>query len=156
MCDDKEKAFIFDIDGTIADISERRERATRANGSINWKLFYEGMSQDKMFPWAREVIKLLAWKGSPRLLFLTGRPEKYRSDTCVWLSNAIGKTYLPHLLFMRPDNDFTKDSDLKKSIYLWDIEPRFDVLAVFEDRARNVEMFRELGLICLQCDKGDF
>ena len=74
-----------------------------------------------------------------------------------WLKKHFGLELGEYALYMRPDGDrYTKDSDLKKEIYLESIEHRADVLIVFEDRKRNVDMFRELGLICAQVAEGNF
>jgi FMN phosphatase YigB (HAD superfamily) len=33
------KAVIFDLDGTLADITKRREMSTKENGKIDWDIF---------------------------------------------------------------------------------------------------------------------
>ena len=150
----KTPAYVFDIDGTVADISQRKDKATREDGTIDWSAFYEGMENDTPFAWAVVMIRSFIKIDGLEIIFLTGRPEKYRGATDRWISKHIG--LFKYTLLMRPDNCFDQDSVLKQSIYQDKIEPKNSVLAVFEDRSRNVEMFRKNGVICLQCDKGDF
>lgn len=57
---------------------------------------------------------------------------------------------------MRKDNDFRKDAVIKEEIYKTFIEPKYDVVAVFEDRDQCVESWRNLGLLCCQVWYGDF
>ena len=57
---------------------------------------------------------------------------------------------------MRPHDDFRKDDVIKAEIYEKEILPYYHVLFVVEDRKSVVEMWREKGVVCLQCDWGDF
>jgi hypothetical protein len=57
---------------------------------------------------------------------------------------------------MRKEGDHREDSVIKKEIYLKDILPKNEVLFIVEDRLSVVKMWRSLGLVCLQCDWGDF
>jgi hypothetical protein len=57
---------------------------------------------------------------------------------------------------MRKRNDFRKDFEVKREIYEAQIANRFDVLCVFDDRQQVVDMWREVGLVCLQVAAGDF
>ena len=34
------KTVIFDLDGTLADITKRREMSTKENGKIDWDIFF--------------------------------------------------------------------------------------------------------------------
>ena len=40
MANDK-KYVIFDLDGTLADITKRRNKATKPNGKIDWNIFFD-------------------------------------------------------------------------------------------------------------------
>ena len=37
----KKKTVIFDLDGTLALIDQRRELSTKENGKINWDIFFD-------------------------------------------------------------------------------------------------------------------
>ena len=57
---------------------------------------------------------------------------------------------------MRADGDFRKDSEVKTEIYQRNIEQRWDVEFVLDDRNQTVRAWRTLGLKCLQVSEGDF
>ena len=59
-------------------------------------------------------------------------------------------------LFMRAEDDFRHDTIVKEEIYRTHIEPFWNVFCVFDDRSTVVEMWRSLGLVCLQVANGDF
>jgi hypothetical protein len=57
---------------------------------------------------------------------------------------------------MRKQGDFRRDSIVKKEIYDNDIKGKFDVEFVLDDRQQVVDMWREIGLKCLQVAPGNF
>jgi hypothetical protein len=59
-------------------------------------------------------------------------------------------------LIMRRTGDTRKDSIIKEEIFWEQIEPHYNVIAVFDDRDQVVKMWRSLGLKCLQVDYGNF
>lgn len=59
-------------------------------------------------------------------------------------------------LCMRASLDYRKDFEVKKEIFENKIRDFFQVLFVVDDRQQVVDMWRNLGLVCLQCDYGDF
>jgi hypothetical protein len=59
-------------------------------------------------------------------------------------------------LFMRKTGDIRSDDIVKREIYETHIKPEWNVVCVLDDRQRVVDMWREIGLTCLQVDYGDF
>ena len=57
---------------------------------------------------------------------------------------------------MRKKGDYRHDEIIKEEIYHTDIEPNYNVIAVFDDRNRVCDMWRNLGLLCNQVYYGDF
>ena len=62
---------------------------------------------------------------------------------------------------MRPTSKefmFVPDNELKRKWFddLIGEDDKDQVLCVFDDRQKVVDMWRELGLTCMQVDKGDF
>lgn len=150
----KPSAIIFDIDGTLADCSHRRHFVE--GKKKDWESFYEHMDEDK--PNANTLDYLCICKeyvGYTPLL-VTGRPEKYRKTTRDWLHKHGGYNFYSLCLFMRPDDDYTPDDELKKRIYLEMIEPYYKVKLVIDDRDKVVKMWRSLGLECWQVAEGNF
>lgn len=147
----KTKAIIVDIDGTLADV-EHRVHHVQAEKK-NWQAFNEGMAQDKLNVWCAGLIKAMRDSGHA-ILFVTGRDENYRLVTEAWLKQHQIEY---DALFMRAAVDFRGDNEVKKQIYLEQIRHCWDVLFVVDDRLSVVKMWRfDLGLVCLQCDWGDF
>ncbi len=136
-------AIISDIDGTVAHMGNNR-------GPFDWKKV--GLD-DPDFP----IIETLkAWKKSNtdiHLIMVSGRDESCRQETIDWL-NAAGVPF--DILFMRPNNDYRKDSLIKEEIYINQIKDKYNVITVFDDRQQVVDTWRNLGLKCIQCEPGNF
>ncbi|MBT7611376.1 MAG: hypothetical protein HN576_16570 [Bacteriovoracaceae bacterium] len=146
----KQKAIIVDLDGTLCNVDHRVHHVQKKEK--DWKLFNEGMAHDGIYLWCFELI--LSMKNSGyEIIFLTGRDNSYRDQTCTWLE----KNKIQYdTLHMREVTDHREDHIIKNEIYKRVIEPQKNVLFVLDDRLSVVKMWREIGLICLQCDWGDF
>ena len=57
---------------------------------------------------------------------------------------------------MRETNDYRQDAVIKKEIYEKEIEGKYCIQGVFEDRTQCVNMWRKLGLTCFQVTDGDY
>jgi hypothetical protein len=134
------KAIIVDIDGTVSHKTDRDIYD------------YDKAITDKHDPVILEVVHAL-WTQGYRVLFVTGRSDDCISVTRDWLS-----LHCPYYfgLYMRQAGDFRKDAIVKQEIYETHIKDEFDVLCVFDDRQQVVDMWREIGLKCLQVQPGDF
>jgi uncharacterized HAD superfamily protein len=144
------KAIIVDIDGTLADV-EHRVHHVRSNDK-NWHAFNEGMSDDSLNFWCLDLICAMKNEETETLL-VTGRGEEYRQHTEEWLK----KHNVPYSkLFMRKARDHRGDDLIKREIYDTKIKDHYKILFVVDDRLSVVRMWREIGLVCLQCDWGDF
>lgn len=143
----KEQAIIVDIDGTLANIEHRIHHLRKQRPS--WKDFFEAMSHDKVHEWCRLITNNLPVKK----ILVSGRPNNYETATREWLKiNDIQYDEL----WMRASGDHRPDVIVKKELYEQHIAPKYEVVFVVDDRAGVVQMWRELGLVCLQCDVGDF
>ena len=58
-------------------------------------------------------------------------------------------------MFMRPKDDYRKDSLVKKEIYNNELS-KYNVLFVYDDRNQVVDMWRELGVKVFQVEPGNF
>lgn len=148
----KEKAFIFDIDGTIADCTHRLFYVDLSQGVRDWDAFYDACYKDVPII---NVMRLLATlENSYHIIFVTGRPECVYDLTHDWLDGHM--VLWPYQLFMRKDGDHRPDYQVKREIYETQIKDRYDVIGVFEDRKQCVDMWRALGLQCYQVNNGDY
>ena len=143
-----DEIVIFDIDGTLADVSERIHHVKKK--PKNWNAFFAGMAQDKAIHSMVRLCNLLYASGI-RIVLCSGRSEEHRQQTVEWLAQQ-GVNY--HDLFLRRDKDRRSDTEIKRELLA-----RLDkskILFVVEDRSRVVEMWRSEGLVCLQCAPGEF
>ena len=143
-----EEIVIFDIDGTLADISGRVHHVRKR--PKDWDSFFRGMAQDKAITSMVRLCDIL-YSAGLRVVLCSGRNESHRQQTVGWLARQ-GVPY--HELRLRRDGDFRSDTVAKREM-LRGIDKR-RVLFVVEDRSRVVEMWRSEGLVCLQCAPGDF
>lgn len=146
----KEKAIIIDLDGTLANIDERRKFLNENN---NFSIFYSNISKDKLNVWCKEIID--KFKIEYKIIIITGREEvsSVREDTLNWLEKH--NIYYDKIFF-RQLNDKRKDATVKEEIYLKEIKNKYNILFVIDDRKQVIQMWRNNGLISLQCDWGDF
>lgn len=152
-------AVIFDIDGTLADITHRVRYVQQVHK--DWDAFYEAMGDDKPI---EPICHLCAFYASAcsfqpvRIVFVTGRPEKYRDMTIKWLRETIPamKDENNFELIMRKDGDHRQDYVIKREALerLQDLD--YQILFAVEDRKQCVDMYRKQGVTCLQCAEGNF
>lgn len=139
--DAKRSAVILDLDGTVA-LNE---------GDREWygEDAERGYLQDTLHEGVADVVRTYCQFRDYDLIVLTGREdtELGREMTLKWLDN----NYLyPTKLIMRPKGDYRKDFVVKEEQFKTIIEPEWYVHVVFEDRQKVVDMWRNLGLLCLQ------
>jgi phosphoglycolate phosphatase-like HAD superfamily hydrolase len=143
-----EEIVIFDIDGTLADVSERIHHVRKK--PKNWNAFFQGMAQDKAIHSMVRLCNLLYASGI-RIILCSGRSEEHRAETVRWLAEK-GVNY--HELILRRDGYRRTDAVVKREM-LAGLD-RSKILFAVEDRSRVVEMWRSEGLVCLQCAPGEF
>lgn len=143
-----DEIVIFDIDGTLADVSERIHHVRKK--PKNWPAFFQGMAQDKAIHSMVRLCNIL-YESGLQIILCSGRSEEHREETVKWLARQ-GVNY--HALLLRKDNDRRTDSIVKREM-LADRD-KSKILFVVEDRSRVVEMWRSEGLVCLQCAPGEF
>lgn len=143
-----QRAIIVDLDGTLANV-EHRIHHVRGAGKKNWKKFFEEMSKDEHMEWCRFLTNNLP----TTVILLTGRPADYENVTREWLK---AKEVKYDILLMRSSGDFRPDTVVKKEIYEARVKDFFDILFVVEDREAVVKMWRDLGLVCLQCQEESY
>tara|TARA_Y100000590_G_C15455022_1_gene914210 strand:- start:251 stop:688 length:438 start_codon:yes stop_codon:yes gene_type:complete len=144
----KKKCIIVDIDGTLANIDHRRKDFLNDN---DWKAINSKINLDSINFWCKELIDSL--KNKYKIILVTGRKVEFRDITLKWLNeNEVSYSEI----FFRENNDYRDDTVIKKEIYKKNIMPNYIPLFVVDDRSKVVTMWRDLGLVCLQCDLGDF
>lgn len=144
---------ICDIDGTIADIVERQKRAGQAPDKKNKRKFQnwlnklqpvELLAKDRPIVGMRELLHALA--DNHKLVYVTGRSEKYRKVTDKWLADL----HFPAApLKMRPDKDDETATDQLKERVMLDLAIEYQdfVILVLDDDVEGVceAMYRKHG-----------
>lgn len=139
------KAIIVDIDGTVAHMGKR--------SPFDWAKVNEDTPDEN-------VINIVKALHKYHLIFLSGRDSVCRDKTVEWINKHIAGTGLTkrnYDLFMRPQNDYRKDSIIKEELYNNHIKNKYYIEAVFDDRDQVVNFWRmKIGLKCFQVDYGNF
>lgn len=135
------EAIICDIDGTLAKITDRSPYDTAK------------CDRDIVNRNVADVVRTYYKHKGRTVILVSGREEKFRDLTVKWLSQN-GIFY--DQLYMRPTDDFRPDTEVKKEIFDRHIRNKYNVMFVLDDRDRVVNMWRDLGLTCLQVAEGDF
>lgn len=141
------RVVLVDIDGTIARMSPERS-------PYEWNK----VGLDTPISDVISTINVLCDEGHVNPIYISGRDGSCEKETRKWLrkNNVISSGY-KHVLFMRKAGDMRSDEIVKEEIYYEQIHGKFDVMAVFDDRQRVVDMWRKkLGLTVFQVDYGKF
>lgn len=144
---------VFDLDGTLADCEHRVHHIAGPKGSKekNWDAFYDACNDDPPIPETLDLMRSLIRAGHDVEIW-TGRSDRVRKETLVWLGRHLGKYAVDLVIVMRRDGDHTTDIELKRK---W-IDDHGKPDLVFEDRAGVTAMWREQGIRCCQVAPGNF
>jgi uncharacterized HAD superfamily protein len=151
-------AIIVDIDGTISNYTHRKhylasmEQERHNDQRPQYDDFNRAALHDEPI---KEVLSIVQWAhaaGDTKIILMTGRSNRYRDITTQWLA-AHRVRY--DRLFMREQGDYRSDTVAKKELYMSHVAGKYNVLFVLEDRDKVVEMWRDLGLRCLQVATGE-
>mgnify|MGYP006374936925 FL=1 len=142
---------IFDLDGTLADISHRRIKL--APPSPDWRGFNSAMEGDTPNIAVVDLYKTIWSSKRYNLIIVSGRSEEFRKFTEQWLFwNDIPFSEL----LMRKKSDFRSDHIVKEELLIQIRDRWGDIAFAVDDRQQVVDMWRRNGITCLQCDYGNF
>lgn len=132
------KAIICDIDGTLAHMTDR--------GPFEWNK----VGSDKLDHSVARLVQMFS--GGYEVLIVSGRDGSCEPATLAWLMDH-GVPFKE--LHMRKAGDMRKDYIVKEEI-LRDLQKRYYIEFVLDDRDQVVRMWRRNGLKCLQVASGAF
>lgn len=154
----KRPLYIFDLDGTLADTQHRLHYLDNKKDPDRWRRFYRACHLDSPISDTIKTFKTLSVTADIQIW--TGRSDEVKEQTMDWLFwyvISVHRDHISSILKMRKEGDYTPDHILKKSwLESMSLEDRRRLVAVFEDRASVVQMWRDNGVTCYQVAKGDF
>jgi len=144
--------YIFDIDGTLADLSHRLHYIQTK--PKDWDSFFKACLFDEPIEDVIRVCRHLQKSGA-EIVLLTGRPDNTRIDTVRWM-NAHNIIYSD--LLMRTTGDRRSDTIVKSELMdrFMVKYPHTTLMGIFEDRKQVVDMYRNRGFRVFQVAEGDF
>lgn len=150
--------YIFDLDGTLADVEHRRHHVE--GYTKRWREFYAACVDDKPCEAVLRTASALYLAGADVWVW-SGRSDEVLGLTEEWLATHLpwfyGSLRSAPEFRMRPAKDFQSDVKLKRS-WLLQMPPadRGRLVAVFDDRLSVVTMWRDEGVPCFQVAPGNF
>lgn len=136
----KPAAFLFDLDGTTFHMGDKR-------GPYDHNV--EVDEPDKV---VLDIVARFIESGLVAIA-MSGREEVTRKATLTALEeNGV----VPDALFMRANKDMRKDSIIKTELFDEHVRDHYDVQFVLDDRNQVVDMWRVMGIKCLQVAPGEF
>lgn len=148
--------FVVDIDGTIADTDARVAEITnkyQLDNEGRWTDEHideftktEVIKKDELLPGA-EILPELARKCKAKIVFLTGRSERARVATRIWLKNKLN-IFDSVPLVMRPEGDMSGPSQCKENIFINTVlkmHPESSFI-FFDDDEKLLQKYARFGL----------
>ena len=151
------KTVIFDLDGTLADITLRRTLAIDStDGKMDWDVFFDpkNISLDQPNTPVITMAQLLHSQGY-KIVILSGRSARTQDVTIDWLNQHNVPFDDIHMRPTDKKSHFLPDNVLKQN-WLFTVLKDDDIFAVFDDRQQVVDMWRNNGLTVFQVADGDF
>jgi predicted kinase len=126
---DLPKAIICDIDGTIAQMVDRKP--------YDW----DRVGEDTLNEHVLHMVNGFKAAGH-KIIFMSGRDSVCRIATAQWLN----RHNVPYDdLFMRAEGDVRPDTEIKAELF-WPLTSVYNISAVIDDRNCMVDMWNDLGL----------
>lgn len=135
-------SIIVDIDGTLSDLRHRLHHVTGPRR--DWDRFFALVGEDQPIEATRTLVRALYTdEDAPRIILVSGRPERTRGDTKTWLvQHRIGFDHL----YMRRDGDHRTDSIVKREILAEIRAEGFAPILAIDDRDSIIEVWRSEGI----------
>ncbi|QAY80406.1 AAA family ATPase [Sphingosinicella sp. BN140058] len=150
------RAVIFDLDGTIFDPGHRLHHL---DGEKDWEAFFRAMGDDPPIEPIARLARMLYHNAQDRrdidaVLIVTARPE--REDWSRMTLDSLQLHDIPYTaIYMRGEGDMRPDHQVKADILQRILDDGYEPLLVVDDRPSVVRMWREHGIVTLQCAPDD-
>ena len=149
--------YVFDLDGTLCDITHRLKYIRNSNGTRlvhpNWEKFFKECVNDEPLSGTIEILKSLQ-RCEKFVCICSGRSDEVQAETMEWLQLQ-GIDIIRLILVMRKDGDYRKDTIVKDELLtnvLKILNNEYEGVTwnpiIFEDRKQVVDMWRSKGFTC--------
>ncbi len=130
---------IVDVDGTLAHMGNR--------SPFDWNR----VDRDSLNEIVAEQVEFHRSKGR-KIIILSGRDGSCKGLTEEWL-----QFHNVHYdeIYLRPENDYRKDSVIKKEIYENHIKDKYNVIMAIDDRLQVLDVYYKLGIFTLNVNQGN-
>jgi predicted kinase len=138
--------IIVDLDGTLFDCSHRLHHIVGGEKK-DWKAFFAGIPDDPLVEPIANIIEAMYFYGHTIIL------ASGRSEDCRYLTEEklIKHDIDYEKLYMRASDDFRPDYVVKRELLDQMRADGYNPIIAIDDRQSIVDMWRENGIICLQC-----
>jgi len=134
--------ILCDIDGTVANNDHRQHFL---EDKKDWDGFFEALDKDEpIYPIINKVIA--ENKSGREVIFLTGRPERYRETTKIWLEKYFD---FKLNILMRKDNDQRNKLIIKREIFDSNFSYN-EISCIYDNDQSLIEMWKSLKLRTLK------
>ena len=143
--------IIFDIDGTLLDISHRTHFLDKS--PPDW----HGFRNPKLKQWDEPIVPVIATlnalKVDHRIILASGRIIHEKDDTLFSL-----RPHIPDIddfpFYMRSEKDYRHDTETKADLLNKMFEDGLNPVMAFDDRPAVIRVWREKGLLVADVGKG--
>lgn len=132
-------AVIVDVDGTVA------RHVSRSPYD------YSKVLSDEPIQFVIDILESLSDKHE--IIFLSGRKDSCFEDTKAWLNKHV--PFWKGKLFMRPDDSNIPDYIVKDALFNENINGKYNVVGVFDDRLQVCRLWQKKGLPLLRVGDPD-
>ena len=142
---ERRSVYIFDIDGTTANIDSDNPRSPYDESRISEDVIVAPVAD--LYTAVDEL-----FGGQLLPVFVSGRSEECRAETIEWLVAHLDLDYVPKL-YMRAAGDTRPDAIVKREI-LETLVRNYYVQGVVDDRERVLDMWRASGIYTFDVGQG--
>lgn len=132
-------AIIVDVDGTLAHMKDR--------SPFDW----DRVGEDECDDIIKGIVN--SYDNLGTIIVMSGRDSCCRDITIKWLND---NNIAWDTLLMREEGDFRKDSIVKRELFDNNIKDKYYIEYILDDRNSVCDMWRDMGLKCLQVAPGNF
>jgi FMN phosphatase YigB (HAD superfamily) len=140
--DERPKAVIVDMDGTLVDVSSVRHHVRKSKGEKDFDAFHAESIDCPPNQQALDFCQRHHEQGDV-ILVVTARLHKWFYVSLIWLEENMTVPYEGP--FMRRDNDFRPDLEIKREIFDKLIRD-YDIVAACDDNPNVIALWEEKGL----------